>query len=122
LYSQFFGISEISRQTGFDRKTVRKYLRLKTLPEPQKRSGRRSPQFISADLQMLRKKLDNLNINKSYGEWGELIKDHIIAAAVLDRILHNCTTINIKKESYRPKERKKQGIKRKYVPVISKSS
>jgi len=42
LYSQGFGISEIARQTGFDRKTVRKYLRLKNLPEPQKRPGRKS--------------------------------------------------------------------------------
>jgi len=42
LYSQGYSISEIAKQTGFDRKTVRKYLRLKTLPEPQKRSGRKS--------------------------------------------------------------------------------
>ncbi len=42
LYSQGFGIGEISKQTGFDRKTVRKYLQLKTLPEPQKRPGRKS--------------------------------------------------------------------------------
>jgi transposase len=42
LYSQGFSISEIAKQTGFDRKTMRKYLRLKTLPEPQKRSGRKS--------------------------------------------------------------------------------
>lgn len=52
-----------------------------------------------------------LTSNKSYGEWGEIFKDHVIAAAVLDRILHHCTTINIKGESYRLKERKKQGIK-----------
>jgi DNA replication protein DnaC len=45
--------------------------------------------------------------NKSYGEWGEIFHDHVIAAAVLDRILHHCTTINIKGESYRLKERKK---------------
>ncbi len=49
--------------------------------------------------------------NKSYGEWGEIFQDHVIAAAVLDRILHHSTTINIKGESYRLKERKKQGIK-----------
>ena len=42
LSSQNLSISEISRQTGFDRKTVRKYLQLKTLPEPQKRPGRKS--------------------------------------------------------------------------------
>ena len=47
--------------------------------------------------------------NKSYGEWGEIFHDHVIAAAVLDRILHHCTTINIKGESYRLKERKKHG-------------
>ena len=28
-----------------------------------------------------------LTSNKSYGEWGEIFKDHVIAAAVLDRIL-----------------------------------
>jgi DNA replication protein DnaC len=32
--------------------------------------------------------------NKSYGEKGEIFHDHVIAAAVLDRILHHCTTIN----------------------------
>ena len=47
--------------------------------------------------------------NKSYGEWGEILHDHVIAAAILDRILHHCTTINIKGESYRLKERKKHG-------------
>jgi DNA replication protein DnaC len=52
-----------------------------------------------------------LTSNKSYREWGEILKDHVIAAAVLDRILHHCTTINIKGESYRLKERKRQGIK-----------
>jgi DNA replication protein DnaC len=49
--------------------------------------------------------------NKSFGEWGEIFKDHVIAAAVLDRILHHCTTVNIKGESHRLKERKKQGLK-----------
>lgn len=49
--------------------------------------------------------------NKSYGEWGEVFKDHVIAAAVLDRILHHCIMINIKGDSYRVKKRKKKGIK-----------
>jgi DNA replication protein DnaC len=52
-----------------------------------------------------------LTSNKSYGEWGEIFKDQVIAAAILDRLLHHSTTINIKGESYRLKERKKQGIK-----------
>jgi len=34
--------------------------------------------------------------NKSYGEWGDIFRDHVIAAAIFDRILHHCTTVNIK--------------------------
>ncbi len=52
-----------------------------------------------------------LTSNKSYGEWGEIFKDQVITAAVLDRILHHCTIINIKGGGYRLKKRKKQGIK-----------
>lgn len=48
--------------------------------------------------------------NKSYGEWGEIFNDTVIASAVLDRILHHCTTVNIRGESYRLKERRKQGL------------
>jgi transposase len=35
-------ITEISRQTGFDKKTIRKYLTLNTLPGPQKHPGKKS--------------------------------------------------------------------------------
>jgi transposase len=42
LHSKGFSISEISRITGYARKTVRKHLNLKTAPEPQKRLGRKS--------------------------------------------------------------------------------
>lgn len=48
--------------------------------------------------------------NKSFSEWGEIFQDHVIASAVLDRILHHCTTLNIKGESYRMKERNKHGL------------
>jgi len=42
LYSQGLNISEIARETGFDRKTVKKYLNQKTAPEPQKHLTRSS--------------------------------------------------------------------------------
>jgi len=42
LHSQFLRISEIARKTGHDRETVRKYLNLKTAPEPYKRPTRPS--------------------------------------------------------------------------------
>ena len=42
LYSQGLSISEISDRTGYDRKTVRKYINKKTTLEPQKRPTRSS--------------------------------------------------------------------------------
>lgn len=52
-----------------------------------------------------------LTSNKSYGEWGEVFSgDTVIATAILDRLLHHSTTISIKGESYRLKDRKKAGV------------
>ena len=48
--------------------------------------------------------------NKSFGEWGDIFRDHVIASAILDRILHHCVTVNIKGESYRLKERRRHGL------------
>lgn len=45
--------------------------------------------------------------NRSYVEWGEIFGDNVIAAAILDRLLHHSVTINIKGESYRLKEKRK---------------
>ena len=47
--------------------------------------------------------------NKSFSEWGEVLGDQVMAADVLDRILHHCTVVNIRGESYRLKERKRIG-------------
>jgi DNA replication protein DnaC len=44
-----------------------------------------------------------LTSNKSYGDWGSIFGDTIIATAILDRLLHHSTTINIRGESYRSK-------------------
>ena len=44
--------------------------------------------------------------NKMFSQWNEVFSDLTIASAILDRILHHCTVINIKGESYRLKERK----------------
>jgi DNA replication protein DnaC len=48
--------------------------------------------------------------NKSFVDWGELFNDQVLATAILDRLLHHCTTINIKGESYRLKEKRKAGL------------
>ena len=51
-----------------------------------------------------------LTSNKSYGDWGEIFGELTLAAAILDRLLHHSTTINIRGESYRLKERRKAGL------------
>ncbi len=42
--------------------------------------------------------------NKSFGDWQELFGDAVIAAAILDRLLHHSKVINIKGHSYRLKD------------------
>jgi len=51
-----------------------------------------------------------LTSNKSYGDWGSIFGDPIVATAILDRLLHHSTTVNIRGESYRLKERRKAGL------------
>ena len=48
--------------------------------------------------------------NKGFLDWGEVFNDHVLATAVLDRLLHHATTLNIKGESYRLKEKRKAGL------------
>ena len=51
-----------------------------------------------------------LIFNESYGQWGSIFGDPIIATAILDRLLHHSTTVNIRGDSYRLKERRKAGL------------
>lgn len=51
-----------------------------------------------------------LTSNKSFVDWGEVFGDPVLASAILDRLLHHATTINIKGESYRIKEKRKAGL------------
>jgi DNA replication protein DnaC len=48
--------------------------------------------------------------NKSFLDWGEMFNDPLLATAVLDRLLHYSTTLNIKGESYRLKEKRRAGL------------
>lgn len=51
-----------------------------------------------------------LTSNKALGAWGEVFAgDAVMASAALDRLLHRCTVVNIRGESYRLKEKLKAG-------------
>ncbi|MDR7564952.1 MAG: ATP-binding protein [Armatimonadota bacterium] len=57
--------------------------------------------------------------NVSYGEWDRLIGDPVLAAAMLDRLLHRSVTINIRGPSYRLKDRLRTGLPLT-VPTLSR--
>ena len=51
-----------------------------------------------------------LTSNKSFGEWGDIFADQVLAAAILDRLLHHSTTMNIRGQSYRLREKRRAGL------------
>jgi len=53
--------------------------------------------------------------NKPFSQWNEVFADMTIASAILDRVLHHCTVINIKGESYRLKERKEYMKQKQHI-------
>ncbi len=58
--------------------------------------------------------------NKVYSEWGEVLGDPVLASAVLDRILHHSTTVNIKGESYRLRAKRRAGTPAPLLPMESR--
>jgi DNA replication protein DnaC len=51
-----------------------------------------------------------LTSKRSFSQWNEIFGDPVIATAILDRLLHHSTTINIKGNSYQLKEKVKASL------------
>lgn len=52
-----------------------------------------------------------LTSNKAFSDWADVFAgDPVMASAALDRLLHRCTVINIRGESYRLKEKRQAGV------------
>jgi len=64
--------------------------------------------------QLINKRYETLSTiltsNRAFSEWDTIFGDQVIASAILDRVLHHCTPINIKGQSYRLKDRKRIGL------------
>jgi len=45
-----------------------------------------------------------LTSNKGFEQWGEIFSDDVMAAALIDRVLHHCHLVNIRGNSYRMRE------------------
>ena len=50
-----------------------------------------------------------LTANQGFSEWGAGCGDPVWATAILDRLLHHATLLNIRGESYRLKDKKRAG-------------
>jgi DNA replication protein DnaC len=57
--------------------------------------------------------------NQSLAGWGAVFGDQVIATAILDRLLHHSTILNIKGESYRLKEKRKAGLLTRSEPYTT---
>ena len=60
-----------------------------------------------------------LTSKKGFANWGEMFGDHVLVPAILGRLLHHSTTLNIKGESYRLKEKRKAGVLSKSTTPVS---
>ena len=58
-----------------------------------------------------------LTSNKAFSSWGDVFAgDAIMASAALDRLLHRCTVINIRGESYRLRDKRQSGLSSNLLP------
>lgn len=53
--------------------------------------------------------------NKPFSQWNKVFADVTIVSAILDRVLHHCTVVNIKGGSYRLKERKEYMKQKQHI-------
>jgi DNA replication protein DnaC len=51
-----------------------------------------------------------ITTNQLIGQWGTVFGDDVLAAAILDRLLHHSHTLLIQGESYRLRQKKKAGL------------
>jgi len=52
-----------------------------------------------------------LTSNTSFGEWGKLLNDEVLATALLDRLLHHAEVIASNGSSYRMKDRRQATLR-----------
>src|SRR5919201_4020064 len=45
-----------------------------------------------------------LTSNKGFEDWGEVFGDEVMAAALVDRLVHHCHIVNIRGNSYRMRQ------------------
>jgi DNA replication protein DnaC len=57
-----------------------------------------------------------LTSNKGFEEWGAILGDEVMAAALIDRLMHHCHVVNIRGNSYRMREHTDLGLALRPTP------
>ncbi len=57
-----------------------------------------------------------LTSNKPFKDWGGVFADEVVAAAIIDRLLHHATVVNNGGDSYRVKDRRRTELLRSDTP------
>ena len=82
--------------------------------DPHPRRARLSAPYARGSQPLLPARYERASLgvtsNKRCGDWAEIFNDQVLAMAILDRLLHHATTINIKGDSYRLREKKKASL------------
>ncbi len=60
--------------------------------------------------------------NRSFEQWGEILGDAMVAAALIDRLVHHATMVTLKGKSYRLKERGAGIVPAAQVPSLRDSA
>jgi len=113
----FYTLPDLIQQLTRDARADRLNQRLQTLARPQLlildemgyfSLDKRSAHFL---FQLVSRRYQRgsiiLTSNKSYSEWGDIFSDTVLASALLDRLLHQSMTVNIRGSSYRLKDKLK---------------
>jgi len=62
-----------------------------------------------------------LTSNKGFEEWGSVLGDEVMAAALIDRLLHHCHLVNIRGNSYRIRHHRSPASEPQTAPPTKRS-
>ncbi len=72
-----------------------------------------SPEDANLFFQLVSRKYEKTSIiitsNKNFQDWGSIFNDEVIAAVIIDRLLHHCHLFIINGLSYRIKDKVREG-------------
>ena len=70
----------------------------------QKKNTESANLFFNLVAKMYEKSSTIITTNSPFSKWGDIFQEPVLTNALLDRLLHHCTVININGPSYRLKD------------------